>query len=151
MPAWANASVNRRFKMRLERSGVDIKRQSFICFRINFIISMDGYFLAIGELLADITTDDDCDGLAEARSFRMMQGGSPANVAANIKYLGGHAALVSALGNDGIGKFLLAAIKKSGLSINSYKFWQITHLRLYCLQTAKEPPILLPTAMQIQI
>ena len=77
---------------------------------------MQGYFLSIGELLADLTSVDYCDSLETANAFGLAQGGSPANVAANIKFLGGEAKLVGAVGNDGIGRYLLAALEKAGIS-----------------------------------
>lgn len=72
--------------------------------------------LAIGELLADMISDDYVGSLSEARMFRMHQGGSPANMAANLKYLGAEAQIVSCVGADGIGDFIVEAIKKIGLS-----------------------------------
>lgn len=80
-------------------------------------------FLAIGELLADIITIDYANDLSEARSFEIFQGGSPANVAANVKYLGKNTALISCVGNDGIGKFLINALTKIGISD---KYIQVT-------------------------
>ena len=71
--------------------------------------------LAIGELVADLISTDYSEGLAEAKEFKMFQGGSPANVAANVNYLGKNAVIISCVGNDGIGHFLLNEIKKIGL------------------------------------
>jgi len=73
-------------------------------------------FLAIGELLADLVTIENTAGLSDAKSFEIYQGGSPANVAANIRFMGKRATLISCVGNDGIGKFLINELKKSGLS-----------------------------------
>jgi fructokinase len=76
---------------------------------------MKGYFLAIGELLADVVSTNYCNSLQAAEGFHMQPGGSPANVAANIKYLGGKAELVAAVGSDGVGHFLLQALQKAGI------------------------------------
>ena len=76
---------------------------------------MNKYVLAVGETLADLITDDYCSSLQEARGFKLVQGGSPANVAANINFLGGHAILVSCVGNDGVGKYLIDTIRRSGI------------------------------------
>ena len=73
-------------------------------------------FLAVGELLADLVTTTYTNSLAEAKDFQMYQGGSPSNVAANLRWLGKHAELVASVGTDTIGDFLLAEIKKAGLS-----------------------------------
>jgi len=78
---------------------------------------MKGYFLAIGELLADLATIDYCENLEGATTFNLVQGGSPANVAANVKFLGGEAELVSSIGNDGIGRFLISALQKTGIKV----------------------------------
>lgn len=72
-------------------------------------------FLAVGELLADLITTGYCDGLQHAETFQLFSGGSPANVVANLNLLGKKAMLVSCVGNDSIGKFLLNAIKKTGV------------------------------------
>jgi fructokinase len=76
---------------------------------------MQGYFLAIGELLADIITTDYRKTLDDAKEFQLMQGGSPANLAANIHYLGGNARLVACVGNDGIGSFLRRSLLQAGV------------------------------------
>lgn len=72
--------------------------------------------LAIGELLADVISEQYVSSLAEATTFRLYQGGSPANVCANLKWLGDHPAMVSCVGNDSIGNLIIDAIKKVGLS-----------------------------------
>jgi fructokinase len=77
---------------------------------------MQGYFLAIGELLADVITVDYVASLREAKTFQLFQGGSPANVAANIKFLDKNVELISCVGNDGIGQFLIEALKTIGIS-----------------------------------
>ncbi len=73
-------------------------------------------FLAIGELLADVISVDYAQDLSEAKTFEIYQGGSPANVAANLCFMGKKAALVACIGNDGIGKFLLQQLKQIGLT-----------------------------------
>ncbi len=73
-------------------------------------------FLVIGELLADVISTEYCDTLEEAVTFQRFQGGSPANVAANVKWLGKTADVIACVGNDGIGRFLLAEIERIGIS-----------------------------------
>ncbi len=77
---------------------------------------MQGYFLSIGELLADIITVDYTTSLKEAKTFQLFQGGSAANVAANIKFLDKNVELVSCVGNDGIGQLLIQTLKAIGIS-----------------------------------
>ena len=73
-------------------------------------------FLSIGELLADMISVEYGESLVGTKSFKIFQGGSPSNVAANLKYLGKNAQLVACVGKDGIGNFLLEEVKKIGLS-----------------------------------
>lgn len=71
--------------------------------------------LAIGELLADIITENYVSSLSQARTFRLYQGGSPANVCANLNWMGTHAVMVGCIGEDGIGHNILESIKEIGL------------------------------------
>jgi len=72
--------------------------------------------LAIGELLADVISEQYVTSLAEAKTFRLFQGGSPANVCANLKWLGANAVMVSCIGDDSVGNFILDSIRKVGLT-----------------------------------
>ncbi len=67
--------------------------------------------LLVGELLVDIITD------SVSNQVHKMFGGSPANIALNLKRLGSIAKLYSAVGNDSNGTFLLNKI--NDLDINS--------------------------------
>lgn len=73
-------------------------------------------FLAIGELLADFISSDYVNDLSQARTFQLHTGGSPSNVCANLKWLGINSALISCVGQDTIGDFLIGEIKKTGIS-----------------------------------
>lgn len=75
---------------------------------------MPARFVAIGELLADFISTEYCTDLSEAKSFAMLTGGSPANVAANLSFLGIPSALISCVGNDGVGRMLVNAIRAAG-------------------------------------
>ena len=77
---------------------------------------MQVYFLAIGELLADVMTAEFMPDLSEARKFEIYQGGSPANVSANLCHMGKKAVFIGCVGNDGIGKFLLKQLTDIGLN-----------------------------------
>ncbi len=101
---------------------------------------MQGYFLAIGELLADIISTDYCESLSHATMFQLVQGGSPANVAANVKYLGGAAKLVSCVGNDGVGKSLIKALKKTALSTNDIQIHKSEPTSLILISKSKNTP-----------
>jgi len=75
--------------------------------------------LAAGELLADFITVDECESLIEGSTFARYQGGSPANLAANLARLGKKTVLVASVGSDGVGYFLKNEIAKTGIDIES--------------------------------
>jgi sugar/nucleoside kinase (ribokinase family) len=72
--------------------------------------------LSVGELLIDFIGTETTDSLLQATGFQRFQGGSPANMAANMARLGGKVALVSAVGNDNLGEFLITEIAKTGIN-----------------------------------
>lgn len=71
--------------------------------------------LVIGELLADIISNDYVGDLSEARHFQLFPGGSPANVCANLRWMGLRTRLVSCIGQDGIGDYILDTLRRLGL------------------------------------
>ncbi len=74
--------------------------------------------IAIGELLADLISTNFVNDLSEAKSYHVFQGGSPANFCGNLLWLNTQAQLISTVGNDGLGKFLLNQVKEIGLNID---------------------------------
>lgn len=72
--------------------------------------------LVIGELLADLISDEYVNTLSEAKTFHLFQGGSPANFCANLKWLGKDVELVACVGNDSIGNLLTQSLNKIGLT-----------------------------------
>ncbi|RRA97707.1 carbohydrate kinase family protein [Larkinella rosea] len=62
--------------------------------------------LAVGELLVDLIGHELADDLRQTRDFHRYQGGSPANMAANMARLGNRSALVACVGNDNLGVYL---------------------------------------------
>ncbi len=75
--------------------------------------------LAIGELLADLISSEYVGNLAESKSFEIFQGGSPANLCANLKWLGRNVELSACVGTDSIGDFLVKNLAKVGLEPNN--------------------------------
>jgi sugar/nucleoside kinase (ribokinase family) len=71
--------------------------------------------LAIGEILIDFISIERADSLLEARGYRRLQGGSPANLAVNVSRLGKRAALLAKLGAGAFGQFLKAEMQHSGV------------------------------------
>ncbi|OIJ13624.1 carbohydrate kinase [Anaerobacillus alkalilacustris] len=70
--------------------------------------------LTVGELLIDMISADydddfDCD------TFHKFFGGSPSNIAMNVKKLGIHSLVASAVGEDGLGKFLIKQLHNASM------------------------------------
>ena len=61
--------------------------------------------LAVGELLIDMISTE-YDEIMKGNIQRYF-GGSPSNIAMNVKMLGIHSLIASAVGKDGFGKFLI--------------------------------------------
>lgn len=72
--------------------------------------------LVIGELLADIISEENIPSLASPSSFKINQGGSAANFCCNLKWLGINADLVATVGDDNLGVFLTNELKTAGVS-----------------------------------
>lgn len=74
--------------------------------------------LSVGELLVDLIGSEISENILQATDFQRFQGGSPANMAANMARLGENVALISCVGNDNLGKFLTQEVAKTGIDIN---------------------------------
>ena len=74
--------------------------------------------LSVGELLVDIIGTDIQESILHTSTFERFQGGSPANMAANMARLGMSTALVSCVGNDNLGIFLKDEVAKTGIDIS---------------------------------
>lgn len=70
--------------------------------------------LCIGELVADYITTEDRP-LKEVTVFEKFFGGSPANIAFHIKSLGKEPLLVTKIGDDEDGRFLLGVLSDHGI------------------------------------
>ncbi len=71
--------------------------------------------LAVGELLMDVIGTEIKNNLFDSHFFEKFQGGSPANLAANMARLGQKVAIVSAVGQDNFGQFLIDEVSKLGI------------------------------------
>lgn len=72
--------------------------------------------LVVGELLVDIISDENIESLAIPSRYSALQGGSSANLCANLKWLGVDTDLVATVGQDNLGLFLINELKTIGLS-----------------------------------
>lgn len=62
--------------------------------------------LTIGEMLVDMISEDYGDDF-ECNTYNKFFGGSPSNIAMNVKKLGINSLVASAVGQDGLGRFLI--------------------------------------------
>lgn len=71
--------------------------------------------VSVGELLIDMISIDFADKIDEVETFKRIVGGSPANLAMNMHRLGNNVRLVSTVGDDDMGHFLMNCLKKLDL------------------------------------
>lgn len=76
----------------------------------------------IGEALIDMIPKESGKSLRYVSEFSKQAGGAPANVAATVAKLGGQAAFISKVGNDGFGKFIVDVLNDCGVD-TSYVFY----------------------------
>jgi len=77
-----------------------------------------GNLISIGEVLIDFIPLQKGIALKDVISFERAPGGAPANVAAVVAKFGGNASLITKLGKDAFGDFLLEQLAKSGINID---------------------------------
>ncbi|OPJ60585.1 carbohydrate kinase family protein [Clostridium oryzae] len=70
--------------------------------------------LTLGEILIDMISSDYSENF-ECNSYNKFFGGSPANIAMNVKKLGINSLIASAVGKDGLGKFLISYLEEAGI------------------------------------
>lgn len=71
--------------------------------------------LSVGELLIDLMSTDYVENVELAINFKRLAGGSPANFGGNLKRLGMNAHLISSVGNDAFGNYLVKYVEDIGL------------------------------------
>lgn len=70
--------------------------------------------LTVGELLADLISEEYGEA-HEGEAYRKYFGGSPANIAMNVRKLGIRSQLAAAVGDDGLGRFLIGRLRSAGI------------------------------------
>ncbi|PKG23551.1 carbohydrate kinase family protein [Niallia nealsonii] len=73
--------------------------------------------LTVGELLIDMISEDYAENF-ESTAYHKFFGGSPSNIAMNVKNLGINSIVASAVGEDGLGDFLINHLQKAGIDTN---------------------------------
>lgn len=71
--------------------------------------------LAVGEVLVDLISKEEADSFIEADNFERYFGGSPANIAMNLARFGKKSALISRVGYDGLGDYLIKRLEEAGV------------------------------------
>jgi sugar/nucleoside kinase (ribokinase family) len=71
--------------------------------------------LTVGELLVDLISADYDDEFS-GNVYHKFFGGSPSNIAMNVKKLGIRSLVASAIGKDGLGNFLLHHLQQAGIN-----------------------------------
>ncbi|XOQ14303.1 MAG: PfkB domain-containing protein [Shouchella clausii] len=75
-----------------------------------------GNLLSIGEVLIDFIPQQKGAALKDVISFERVLGGAPANVAVTVAKLGGNASVITKLGEDAFGDFLLDQLVQYGVN-----------------------------------
>lgn len=70
--------------------------------------------LTVGELLVDMISND-YDDAFECDGYTKFFGGSPSNIAINVQKLGIRSHIAAAIGEDGLGTFLLNRLRMAGM------------------------------------
>lgn len=101
------------------------------------MVEVDGHrehksVVCLGEILVDLVEIDHVD-VSQGQASRFYQqhlGGAPANVAVNLYRLGTPVALVSAVGEDDFGRFLLDRLRAYGLDVSTIHITEAAHTTL---------------------
>lgn len=80
-----------------------------------------GKLFTIGEVLIDFIPLEKGMALKDVTSFERVAGGAPANVAAAAARLGANACVITKLGNDAFGDFLIDQLSKVGVQTHLIK------------------------------
>ncbi len=74
--------------------------------------------VCLGELIVDMVAEEVAPDLASVQRFRRLPGGAPANVAVGLAHHGVAVSLVSRVGKDSHGAFLLDYLKQQGIGVD---------------------------------
>lgn len=80
-----------------------------------------GQLFSIGEVLIDFIPQEKGRPLKEVESFQRAAGGAPANVAAAVAKYGGKSSMITKLGRDAFGDFLLEELQAAGVDTEKVK------------------------------
>ena len=69
-------------------------------------------FISFGEVLIDFISTDYVNSLKLATSFNKFLGGSPSNIAVNIARQGFNSTIISKVGKDPFGDYIISKLKR---------------------------------------
>ncbi|MFA9398247.1 MAG: carbohydrate kinase family protein [Clostridiaceae bacterium] len=95
--------------------------------------------ITVGEVLIDMISTEYCDGF-ECDTYNKYFGGSPANIAMNTKNLGINSGLITCVGRDSLGDFLVNEIEKRNID-SSYVERTDFPTSMVLLNKSKENPV----------
>ena len=82
---------------------------------------MNNKLIAIGELLIDFIPHEKGRKLKEVQTFMRVAGGAPANVCACVSLLGQKSVMLTKVGYDAFGDFLIDTLEKSNVDVSHIK------------------------------
>ncbi|QTA38095.1 carbohydrate kinase [Thermosipho ferrireducens] len=97
-----------------------------------------------GELLIDFISKDSVDNLINASTFTKNVGGSPANITRNLIQLGINAYLVSRIGNDQFGRFILKKLRENNVNASYIQIDEVLPTTVVFVSKTSQTPDFLP-------
>lgn len=82
---------------------------------------MESKLISIGELLIDFIPNEKGKKLKEVNSFLRLAGGAPANVCACVSMLGKESVMLTKVGEDAFGDFLIETLNKVNVNVSHIK------------------------------
>ncbi len=96
--------------------------------------------LAVGETVVDLISVEESGSFAGAENFRRYFGGSPANIAMNLANLGRKTALISRVGSDGLGEYLINILKERGVDVSGISRDEKNNTTIILVTRSQESP-----------
>ena len=101
-------------------------------------------FISFGEILIDMISTDYVDGLKNSNVFEKHFGGSPANIAMNISSQGFNSSVISKIGKDPFGEYILSRMKESKVNTDFIKIDEKYHTDIVFVLKSQYSPEFYP-------
>lgn len=99
--------------------------------------------VTMGELLIDMISTDYVPTLKEAVHFQKTFGGSPGNIAVNLAKMNHKTALISSIGADDFGRFLMSFLQEQSVDTKGIQIASATTSMVFVTKS-RENPLFLP-------